>query len=324
LLTRLRSLPDVQSAALTTWLPLTRTTWFRTLTIEGHPPWERGQEPRVEASAISPGYFRTLGVQMSAGRAFTDDDRADMPGVVIINETLARRFFPGENPLGKRLDGPNRQSPWATIVGVVADVKHLGLDQEVRPETYFPYLQAPPGGSLRLLIRTAAGPLTLATALRRAVTASDPDQPVYDLQLMEQRLANSMALRRNGMLLFGIFAAVALLIAAIGIYGVISYAVGQRTHEIGIRMALGAQAGDVLKLIMRQGLVVTLTGIAIGLAGASVLTSVMKSLLFEVSATDPATFLSISLLLAAVALLACYLPARKATKVDPLVALRHE
>jgi putative ABC transport system permease protein len=309
---------------LTTWLPLTGRTWRRTLTIEGRAPWERGKEPVVEASAISPDYFRTMGIQMRAGRAFTEDDRAGAPSVVIINETLARRFFPGEDPLGKRLDSPNRQFPWASIVGVAPDVKHLGLDEEVRPETYFPYTQAPLAANPRLVVRTDVAPLSLAAALRREVTMTDPDQPVYEPLTMEQRLANSMALRRNGMLLFGVFAAVALIIAAIGVYGVISYSVSQRTHEIGIRMALGAQAGDVLKLVMRQGLALALAGVTGGLAGAFALTRVMKTLLFEVSATDPATFVSVSLLLAAVALLACYLPARRATKVDPMVALRHE
>ncbi|MGH9755636.1 MAG: ABC transporter permease [Blastocatellia bacterium] len=324
LLARLQSSPGVQSAALTTWLPLTGLTGRSMLIIEGRPEWERGKEPVVETSTISIEYFRTMGMQMRAGRAFTQHDHADASSVVIINETLARRFFPGADPLGKRLDSGNPQSPWASIIGMVADVKHLGLDEEVRPEVYFPYLQTPAYTNPILVVRTAVEPLSLAGVLRREVMAVDPDQPVYEVMTMEERLANSMALRRNIMLLFGIFAAVALVIVAIGIYGVISYGVSQRGQEIGIRVALGARPRDVLNLVVGQGMVLTLIGLAMGLAAAFGLTRVMAGLLFGVSATDPATFAVITLLLALVALLACYLPARRATKVDPLEALRHE
>jgi putative ABC transport system permease protein len=323
-LARLQTLPGVQSAALTTWLPLTGLTGKGALNIEGRPPWEGGKSPVVEISTVSPDYFRTLGMQMRAGRAFNDGDRADAPRVVIINETLTRLFFPGEDPLGKRLDSFNPKSPWAAIVGVVADVKHLGLDEEVKPEIYFPYSQSGVYVDPILVVRTAIEPDRLAVALRREVAAGDPDQPIYEMMTMEQRLANSMAVRRNGMLLFGVFAAVALIIAAIGIYGVISYSVGQRTREIGIRMALGAERRDVLKLVLKQGLKLISAGVTIGLLASLALTRVMKNLLFEVSATDPPTFVLIALILTIVALLACWVPARRATKVDPIIALRND
>jgi predicted permease len=323
-LARLRALPGVQSAALTTWLPLTGVTGLSVLTIEGRPPWERGKEPVVGTSAVSPDYFRTLGMQVRAGRAFNEDDRADAPGVVIINETLARRFFPGEDPLGKRLDSFNPKSPWPAIVGVVADVKHLGPDEEVRPEIYFPYSQTPVYTDPIFAVRASVEPVRMAAALRREVVEVDPDQPVYEVMTMERRLANSMAPRRNGMLLFGVFAAVALAISAIGVYGVTSYSVGQRTREIGIRMALGAEGRDVLKSVIKQGLKPISAGVTIGLIASLALTRLMKNLLFEVSATDPPTFAVIALILNVVALIACWVPARRATKVDPLAALRNE
>jgi putative ABC transport system permease protein len=324
LLARLQTLPGVRSAALTTWLPLSGMTGRGVINIEGRPRWESGKEPVVEFNTVSADYFRTMGMQIRAGRAFNADDRADAPRAVIINETLARRFFPGEAPLGKRLDSFDPQAPWAAIVGVIADVKHLGLDEEVRPEIYFPFPQTPVYTDPIIAVGAAIEPIRLAAALRSEVAAVDPDQPVYEVMTMERRLADSMALRRNGALLFGVFAAVALIIAAVGVYGVISYSVSQRTHEIGIRMALGAQARDVRTMILRRGLALICIGIAIGLAGAIALSPAMTSLLFEVSGVDPLTIVVIALLLAIVALLACYLPARRATKVDPLVALRNE
>jgi predicted permease len=324
LVERLQALPGVQSAAFTSWLPLTGLSGRASLKIEGRPPWERGQVPIVEISTVSNDYFHTLGMQMRAGRVFNEADRADAPPVVIINETLAKRFFTGEEPLGKRLDSFNPKSPWAVIVGVVADVKHLGPDKEVRPELYFPDSQTALYTDPVLAVRTTIEPARMAADVRREVAARDPDQPVYEVMTMEQRLANSIALRRNSMLLFAIFAAIALIIAAIGIYGVISYSVGQRTHEIGIRMALGAERRDVLILVLKQGLKLISAGVTIGLIASLALTRVMKNLLFEVSATDPPTFVVITLILNIVALLACWVPARRAMKVDPIVALRND
>jgi putative ABC transport system permease protein len=269
-------------------------------------------------------------IEMRAGRPFAAQDGAGAPKVVIINETIARRFFPNENPIGHRL--LMGQIP-RTIVGVASDTRHLGLDQETRLETYQPYAQDPDWDrSLVLAARVASGQnnpasrASLANAMRNQIQAIEPNEPVNRVDPLEERLSNSRAVagRRFQMLLFGVFAGIALVIAAVGIYGVISYAVSQRTQEIGIRMALGAQAGDVLRMVVWRGMRLTLIGVALGLAASLALTRVMKNLLFEVSATDPVTFAVITLLLIGVALIASYIPARRATKVDPLIALRSE
>jgi putative ABC transport system permease protein len=328
-LSRVQSLPGVQSACLTSFLPLTGPT-VRLIVgqIEGRPPFERGTEPIVEGNHISPEYFQTMGIPMRAGRPFAAQDGADAPKVVIINETLARRFFPNENPIGRRLfPAPNQK----TIVGVAPDTRHHGLDQEVRPEVYLPYLQHPNDMiSLRLVVRgepgqnNPTGSSSLAPAIRNQAQAIEPNEPVSQVITMDEQLSNSVAQRRFQMLLLGVFAAVALAIATVGIYGVISYSVSQRTQEIGIRMALGAQANDVLRMLIWRGISLALVGVALGLAAALALTRFMKNLLFEVSATDPATFALIALLLVGVAFIASYIPARRATKVDPLIALRSE
>ncbi|HEY6402478.1 MAG TPA: FtsX-like permease family protein, partial [Blastocatellia bacterium] len=280
--------------------------------------------PFMEMNEISHDYFRAMGMRLRAGRAFTERDDETAPPVAIINETLARRYFPGEDPLGKRiLFGPRA---WA-IVGVAPDVRRYGLEEEVRPEFYRPYLQET--GILgfvpvKLEVRAVGDSLNLAAPIRRQALAIDPDQPVFSMRTMERRLAESIAPRRFQMMLFGVFAAVALALAAVGIYGVIAHSVSLRTHEIGIRMALGAKPRDVLRMVVAQGMRLALIGLAIGLTGAFALTRVMASLLFSVSPADPATFASASALLAVIAFLATYLPARRATKVDPMIALRHE
>jgi putative ABC transport system permease protein len=329
-LARVQALPGVQSVSLTTFLPLGGPHIRMFLQIEGRPPFEPGNEPVVEINHISPDYFQTMGMHLRTGRAFTAGDRDGTPKVAVINETLARRFFTNENPIGKRL--LMGQMP-QTIVGVVNDVYHLGLDQEVHPEVYFPYMQMPNFGLMKLAVRVAssnhrpADPLSLAglaASIRNQVGAIEPNEPVDQIVTMDERLSNSIAGRRFQMFLLGVFAAVALLIATVGIYGVISYAVSQQTQEIGIRMALGAQAIDVLRMVIWRGMCLALIGVALGLAAALALTRVMKNLLFEVSATDPATFALIALLVVGVALIASYIPARRATKVDPLQALRHE
>jgi putative ABC transport system permease protein len=258
-----------------------------------------------------------------AGRSFTEQDTEQSPQVVIINETMARKVFPGEDPLGKRITVWRDEKFMREIVGVVGDVKPSGLDAENEPQIYVPHAQDP-WGVMSLVVRTKGEPTVLAGAVRSAVLALDKDQPVYDVKTMEDVVAASVASRRTPMLLFTVFAGVALLLAAVGIYGVISYSVTQRTHEIGIRMALGAQTTDVLKMIVRQGMALSLVGVLTGLLAAFALTRVMSGLLFGVSATDPVTFAAVSVLLAAVALLASYIPARRATKVDPMVALRYE
>ena len=325
LLPRLEALPGVQSAAISNSLPLTRMAPRTVLTIEGRPPVPNSERPWVEISEVSKDYFRTMGVRLLAGRWFTEHDDERAPVVVVINETLARRHFPGEDPIGKRLVFSYPTPHAETIVGVVADMKRYGLDADARPEMYRPHLQLSLFlGQMKLAIRTSGHPLDLAPAVRNAVLAVDPDQPIHGVMTMEQRLADSVAPRRFQMLLAGLFAAVALVIAAVGIYGVLSYAVSRRSHEIGIRLALGAQSLDVLKMILRQGVVLTLAGVVAGLAASFALTRVMTSLLFGVSANDPLTFAGVSLLLMVVALLACWIPARRATKVDPLIALRQE
>ncbi len=325
-LTRVQTLPGVQSASLTSFLPLAGPSGGGSFKIEGRPPFEPGKEPSAQNNLISHDYFRTMGIEMRAGRAFTAQDGAEAPPVVIINVTMARRFFPNESPIGRRFVwGPTP----LTIVGVVGDTRHFGLDQEVRPEIYWPYQQAR-NTMMRLVVRAVpdssspANLSSLAAAIRNQVRAVDLNTPVNQVVTMDERLSDSVAPRRFQMLLLSIFAAVALIIATVGVYGVLSYAVGQRTHEIGVRMALGAQGGDVLRLVVGQGMRMTLIGALLGLAAALALTRVMKNLLFNVSATDSATFVSITLLLVIVAMLASYIPARRATKLDPLMSLRNE
>jgi putative ABC transport system permease protein len=327
-LARIQTLPGVQSASLTSFLPLGGPHILMFLQIEGRPPFEQGKEPIANINHISPDYFQTIGVQLRAGRLFTAQDGAEAPKVVIINETLARRFFPNGNPIGHRL--LMGQIP-QTIVGVVGDVYNLGLDQEVRPEVYFPYLQMPNFNLMKLAVRVASGQhldpsrlAVMAASIRNQMRAIEPNEPVGQIVTMDERLSKSIAGRRFQMLLFSLFAGVALVIATVGIYGVISYAVSQRTQEIGIRMALGAQASDVLRMVVWRGVRLTLIGVALGLAAALALTRVMKNLLFEVSPTDPTTFALIASFVVGVALIASYIPARRATKVDPLQALRHQ
>ena len=242
----------------------------------------------------------------------------------MVNETLARRYWPNEDPIGKRLRTGFDGKEFLPIVGVVADVKEQGLDLPTHPEIYRPYVQAPYPSSMILMVRTDSNPTALASAIRKEVWAIDKDVPVADVQTLAQVISESLATRRSTMLLLAAFAGLALLLGSIGIYGVVTYAVSQRTHEIGIRIALGAQMSDVLRLVIRNGMVLVLAGVGIGLAGAFALTRLMSTLLFEVRSTDALTFAIVSALLIAVALLACYLPARRATRVDPLVALRYE
>src|SRR5262245_22732153 len=328
-LARVQALPGIRSAGLASLTPLEggySRAWFQ---IEGRERFSPGQEPTVDENLIGPGYLQTMGIELRSGRPFTTEDNASAPPVVLINETIAHRFFPKENPVGQRLEMQTTK----TIIGVVSDTRHHGLDQDLRLEVYVPYTQAPYWNrNLVLAARVADGqnnPASLSSqiaAIRSQLRAIEPNEPVNEIASLERRLSNSRAVtgRRFQMLLFAVFAAVALVIATVGIYGVISYAVSQRTPEIGIRMALGAQASDVLRMVIWRGMRLALIGVALGLAAALALTRVMKTLLFNVSATDPATFGLIVLLLLSVALSACYIPARRATKVDPLTALRHD
>ena len=327
LIRRIEALPGVRSAAVTNWIPLVRQGDSVGVSIEGRPAPEPGKMPIAVTRIISPHYFSTMGIQLLQGRQFDErQDRADSAGVVIISETMARRFWPGEDPLGKRLSPGMPESPedWLTIIGVAKDVRQFELNADPKPQMYLTYTQAgffPPND---LVVSTDVEPLSLATTVRQTVWEIDKDQPVSNISTMEDVLSESIARQRFSMLLLGIFAAVALVLAAVGIYGVMSYSVAQRTHEFGIRMALGAQQSDVLKLAVGEGLKLVLIGVAIGLATAFILTRVMSSLLFGVSATDPTTFIIISLVLISVALLASYIPARRATKIDPMIAMRYE
>jgi putative ABC transport system permease protein len=321
--TRVKAIPGVKAVAgATVGIPMTDAMCKWLLIIEGRAPAPAEQRPQVECNAVSPDYIRAMGMQLRAGRSFTEQDDDKAPPVVIINETLARRYFSGEDPIGKRLQ--NGRS-WRTIVGVVGDVKRFGLEAEALPEVYWPYVQREHvSGDIYLAVRTAGNPLDFVAAVRQQINELGVKEPIREVMTMDQRMAEPVAPRRFQMLLFGIFAAVALLLAAVGVYGVISYGVSRRTHEIGIRMALGAEPRDVLRLIIRQSMTLVAIGVSLGLAASLALTRLMSSLLFSLSPTDPATFAVITLLLAGVALASCYLPARRAAKVDPMIALRQE
>jgi putative ABC transport system permease protein len=324
LLQRVKSLPGAEQAGVATSLPTTGWENGQFFSIAGHPPVEPSERPGAHFQRISPDYFRTLGIPVIKGRSFTEQDHATAPRVVIINETLARRYFPGEEPLGQHLlfDSP---APYQ-IVGIVGNVRVYGLgskEAEENPEIYVHHVQRP-DTDMYLAVRTVGSPQLLANAVQREIRALDQDQPVTRVSTLEEIVAETVSGERFNALLLSFFAAVALTLSAIGLYSVISYAVAQHTREIGIRMALGAQRSDVLKLIIGQGILIVAAGAATGLGAAFVVTRVMASLLYHVSATDPATFVITPLLLVAVSWLACYLPARRAMKVDPMVALRYE
>ena len=324
-LSRVQALPGVRSAALTLSLPIDGSNWNSVFIVGDQPVPPRAELPTSAFTPVSTEYFETMGVRLVNGRGFTAADTEKSASVTVINETLARRFWPNENPVGKRLKQgwPENETPWREVVGVVSDVKLNGVDQETPLQAYLPLAQEP-ARDLALVVRTQGAPLLLAAAVEETVHAIDKDLPVFNIRSMDQLLDNGIARQQLTMVLLAGFAGVALLLAAVGIYGVISHSVSQRTHEIGIRMALGAQAGDVLKLVAGQGMGLAIVGVAIGVGASLVLTRLMSSLLFGVTPTDPLTFAAISVLLASVALLACYFPARRATKVDPMVALRYE
>ena len=324
-LQRIATIPGVEYAGAISSLPLTGMDASTSFSIEGRPPAAANQAPETEDRRINADYFRAMGITLIRGREFTRQDDARSPDVVIINETFARLHFAGEDPLSKRLDfeGEGSGIRWRQIVGVVKDVKHFGLEAAAKPEAYIPFAQSP-SPFMVVAVRTAADPAGLATAILNQIQAVDKDQPVFNTQTMERVVADSVARRRLNVLLLGIFAALALTLAVIGIYGVMSYLVAQRTHEIGVRIALGARAADVLRLVVKQGMSLALAGVVIGLIGALIVARLMSSLLYGVSAIDPFIFIGVPLLLSGVALIACYIPARRATKVDPLVALRYE
>ncbi len=324
ILSRIAQIPGVQTVGGGTGLPPDIAQRGTRFAVQGLPN-DDGSQRSSYFIAVSPDYFRALGTPLAEGRAFTERDDAGASKVVILSRTLARSLFPNESAVGKRLQliNPEQSNEWREVVGVAGDVRYSGLNDADVPTIYTPFAQTPFIWNY-LMIRTAVAPGSLTESVRRAVGSVDPTLEVGGFKTMDQLMSDSVAQPRFYTLLLGAFAALALLLAGIGIYGVIAYSVEQRTHEIGIRMALGAQAADVLRLVVQQGLMLTLLGVAAGLVAAYGLTRLMRNLLFEVSATDPWTFVAVALLLIAVALLACYIPARRATKVDPMIALRYE
>ena len=325
LLERVRALPSVLSAGSNSSLPLAGDYWGRSLTVEGFPVLPVGQAPTVNHFVVSPSYFEAMGIRVLKGRDFDERDTKDSQKVAIIDERLARQYWPDADPIGRRVrfGPPEDNEPWHTIVGVVGEVRHERLDASTRKSVYLPFAQMPVGRS-NLAIRTSGRPENLISAVRAQVKELDPDLPIIHVMPMTEVVSMSIWQPRLYTALFGVFAAVALILAMVGIYGVMSYAVSQRTREIGLRMALGAERKDVLKLVVGQGIALAAIGVGVGLVAAVVLTRLMSSLLFGVTATDPITFAAVSVLLTGVALGACFVPARRAARVDPMVALRYE
>jgi predicted permease len=322
---RIRRLPGVEAAGGVSTLPLTGGIGWGSIAIEGYDSSSGQSMIQADGRSASVGYFEAMKIPLISGRFFTEQDTKESPRVVIVDENMARTYWPNGDPIGKRLKFGRAESknPWMTIVGVVATVKHYALDTDSRVALYTPHLQSG-AGSLSVVVRATADPVGLAPAITREARSIDPNLPIYDVKTMEQWLSESLARRRFAMLMLGLFSVVAMLLAAVGVYGVMSYTVAQRTREIGVRVALGAQTRDVLRLVVRQGMSLAGIGVGVGLVAAIGATRLMTGLLFGVRATDPITFVAIALLIATVALAACLLPARRATQVDPLVALRAE
>lgn len=316
---RIQAIPGVESAALVRAIPFSGNGETRTYSIEGRPETAKGSEPRVGMNVITPDYFKTMGIPLMRGPVFTDRDDLGAPDVIIINATMARSAFGGDDPIGKRIQLKGRND-WLTIVGVAGDVKHGRLEEEIGAQAYTPHYQ---DGRIfaSLVARTSGDPMALANPVRKAIWSVDKDQPVWKVMPMDRLIERAKGASRFVMTLLTAFALVAVLLAGVGIYGVMSYSVAQRTHEIGVRMALGASASDVVTEILRRGLALTGIALTIGLAAAVALSRLMLSLLFGVGPTDPATLAAAAVFLGCVALAACYLPARRAAHVDPVVAL---
>jgi putative ABC transport system permease protein len=323
----IETLPGVQAVGATTSLPLTPTALRLRYTVDDQPPVNPAEIPRANVKAISPNYFRAMSIPLLKGRFFTEMDHDKSPPVIVINESLARKYWADQDAVGKRVTMPSLGRVSREIVGVVADVKHSSLDTESGAEIYVPYLQRP-WSFMNLVVHTSSDPTNMIGAVRGEILSVDRNQSVYDVKTMEQVVSDSVSQPRLYTILLAVFASVALVLAAVGIYGVMNYSVTQRTHEIGIRLALGAQRGEIMRMVVGQGMILALIGVTVGLVAAFVLTFVLTQflagLLFAVGARDIATFIGIPLLLSIVALLSSYIPARRATRVDPMVALRHE
>ncbi|MDX6502468.1 MAG: hypothetical protein QOG23_5732 [Blastocatellia bacterium] len=323
ILQQLETLSGVQSAGAVTSLPLSGTSMNFRFSVEGRSVDSPGELHQAQYRAVSPNYFETMGIPLLKGRNLTEQDGPEAPAVVILNETMASRLFPNQDPLGKRLIITYGKPAPREVIGVVGDVKHLKLDESPKPEMYVPYLQNP-WPFMTLVMRTTVPPGSLIPTLRQQVAIIDKDQPVDKILTMNQILYESVAQPRLYMFLLGVFAGLAVILAAVGVYGVMSYLVSQRTNEIGVRMALGAEPRAIHRLVLRWGLVYVMTGLGIGLITSLSLTRILASLLHGISPTDPTTFIEVLILLSGVALIACYIPARRATKVDPIIALRSE
>jgi putative ABC transport system permease protein len=327
-LERVQALPGVTAAGYSTTVPLEWAGGANGITIEGRQA-DANNNWNANHRQVSPAYLQTMGIMLRNGRYFTAQDNAQSEPVTLINETMARQYWPNENPLGKRFkNGPaDSRHPWLTIVGVVADVRQMGVDVPTKAEMYFPYRQIKTHtwfAPRDLVIRTTVEPANLVASVRSAIHAVDPNQPLSNIRTLDAVFGEHTRLRRMGMLMLTIFAALALLLAMLGIYGVLSYFVTQHTPEIGVRLALGADGKNIFALVLKRGLTLAGLGVALGLVASFALTRLLRSLLFEVSAADPLTYAGVALLLLTVAVLACALPARRAAKVDPVIALRYE
>jgi len=324
------ALPSVKTAGIATDVPLLGNPIF-IMRFEGFPPVTPSQAPVANYFAITPGYFATMGMRLTHGRGISDRDSSDAPLVAVVNQTLVDRYFPGQNAVGKRLEiGFSVPPRWREIVGVVADVRSAGLDQDTPVQVYVAYYQQPTmigfatPSPMTVLARAAGNPSALGAAMKNAILHVDRSQPVYAVQPMTDIISTNVAQRRFALILLAVFAGLAMFLAALGLYALMSYVVAQRTGEIGIRMALGAQPAQVLRLVQRQGMLLVVIGVAFGLGGGLLLTRLMTSMLFRVTPGDPLALIAGSATLVAVSLLASYLPARKAARVDPLVTLRGE
>jgi len=323
LLSRVEAVPGVMTSGAIDIVPFSSSNNSNNFQIVGQPPFRKGAEPYVEVRVATPRYFETIGTALKRGRLFTAQDDEKAGRVILVNETFAKKYLPGQEPIGQRLRLGSDDKDTQEIIGVVADVKNDDFDELVDPTSYLPHSQNA-RRTMNLVIRGTQDPTRLVSAVRSEVRALDSTLPVSNVKTVTQMMNERISPKRLMTYILAVFALCALLLASVGIYGVMSYAVAQRTQEIGIRMALGARAADVMRLVLRNGMTLALTGVVIGLAGAFAVTRLLASMLFQVTATDGATFAGVAASLITVALVACYIPARRATKVDPLVALRDE